>query len=128
MIPHTNWGIRWSNSSNKLVYVPKRDPRVEDPYTEGKYVRTFTHEMGHVFGIGDGYADPNAQPGIYRPDASDLGLIDADDVMVRQFDRLNISNTDIAMLILAYSQDEFQSFADYTGHKQSSYFNQEGKE
>ncbi|MBD5549643.1 MAG: hypothetical protein HDQ96_00465 [Lachnospiraceae bacterium] len=64
----------------------------------------------------------------YRPDAYNLGILDEDDIMRYQYDRLNISNTDIAMLILAYSQNEFQSFADYTGHKKSEYFSQEGKE
>lgn len=96
--------------------------------------------MGHVFGIDDGYPDKPSfvkdlalkSIGIthptYRPDAYDLGILDEDDVMRYQFDRLNISNTDIAMMILAYSQDEFQSFADYTGHKKSEYFSQGGKE
>ena len=84
-------------------------------------------EMGHVFRIGDGYADPNAAPGIYRPNASKLGLIDADDVMVSQYSRLNISNTDIGMLILAYWENEYQFFADYAGYRQSRYFEQEGK-
>ena len=28
------------------------------------------------------YADPNAEPGIYRPNASKLGIIDTDDIMV----------------------------------------------
>ena len=91
-------------------------------------------EMGHVFGIGDGYPDTRPlnelekeQGVIRRPDASELGLLDRDDIMVSQFGRLNISNTDIAMLILAYWGDEHQSFTNYTGHKQSKYFQREGK-
>ena len=80
-------------------------------------------EMGHVFGIGDGYPDSS----VGRPDANKLGLIDYEDVMEIHHNKLKISNIDIGMLILAYSSDEYQVFADYAGYKQSQYFHQEGK-
>ena len=72
------------------------DDRNEDPYTDETYVRTISHETGHVFGIGDGYPDTRPlnelekeQSVIRRPDASELGLLDRDDIMVSQFGRLN---------------------------------------
>lgn len=132
----------YSNSSDRELHMYRVDSR-KDPqtgliqkntYSDDEYARTVSHEMGHAFGIGDGYKDKRPLKwyekigGVTRrPDASKLGLIDDDDIMRYQFDRLNISNTDIGMLILAYQNDEWQSFADYTGHKQSEYFHQEGK-
>lgn len=106
-----------------------KDPRNPYPYTDEEYVRTITHEMGHVFGIDDGYIDSNKQYqdliGVTRrPDAQNLGLIEGDDIMRSQFSRWNISSADIAMFILAYANDEFQSYADYTHHKQLKYFGQ----
>ena len=132
-IPRTSHGVGdWSNTSDRTIFMHRVDSRVNYTFSDEEYVRTISHEMGHVFGIGDGYADPDADPkappGIYRPDASKLNLVDADDVMVSQYNRMNISNTDIGMLILAYWEDAHQSFADYTGHTQSQYFKQEGKQ
>ena len=131
--PYTTYN-GWSKSSSKKIHMYRWDDRNEDPYTDETYVRTISHETGHVFGIGDGYPDTRPlnelekeQSVIRRPDASELGLLDRDDIMVSQFGRLNISNTDIAMLILAYWGDEHQSFTNYTGHKQSEYFQREGK-
>ncbi len=130
-IPRTSHRGEWSNNSDRTIHMHRVDSRNGITFSDEKYVRTISHEMGHVFGIGDGYADPEADPnadlGIYRPDAHSLGLIDRDDVMRRQFSRLNISNTDIGMLILAYWENAHQSFSDYTGHKQSQYFKQGGK-
>lgn len=113
----------------------KTDSRNGYVFSDEEYARTMTHEMGHVFGIDDGYKDkddPNFIENIFgitkRPDASDLGLIDEDDVMLYQYNMLNISNADIGMLILAYSNNKFQSYANYTGHQKSKYFEQEGKQ
>lgn len=129
--PHTNYGGHpWSCPSDCTIYMYRWDPRNDIPYTDEQYARTMTHEMGHVFGIDDGYEDKSKimNGETKRPDAADLGLIDTDDVMRSQFMKLNVSNTDIGMLILAYSNYEFQSYADYTGHTKSQYFEQEGKE
>lgn len=49
------------------------------------------------------------------------------DVIKSQYSKLKISNIDIGMLILVYSSDEYQVFADYAEYKQSQYFHQEGK-
>lgn len=109
-----------------MYSIDSRGPYV---YSDDEFTRTVSHEMGHAFGVGDGYKDKRDLKWYERilgttrrPDAFDLNLIDEDDVMRYQFDRLNISSTDIGMLILAYSQDEYQSFADYTGFKKSVYF------
>ena len=79
-----------------------------------------------MLGIDDGYKDLTGVTG--RPDASKLGIIDKDDVMLSQFSRLNISNIDIEMFILAYADEQFQSYTDYINHKQSKIFKQEGKQ
>ena len=134
-IPRTSHRGEWSNNSDRTIHMHRVDSRVDYMFPDEEYVRTISHEMGHVFGIGDGYRDKRPlsdeekkQGVIRRPDASELGLIDDDDVMVSQFSRRNISNTDIGMMILAYWEDAHQSFSDYTGHKQSQYFKQEGKQ
>lgn len=132
-VSNTSYGLDWSNTTSKTIKMYRGDSRDDRVYTDDEYTRTVTHEMGHVFGIGDGYGvDPNwleDRLGITtRQDAADLGLIDRDDVMRKPHNNLNISNTDIGMLILAYSDNEHQSYTDFTGNKQSRYFEQEGKE
>ena len=132
-IPRANHGVgEWSNTSDRTIFMHRVDSRVNYTFSDEEYVRTISHEMGHVFGIGDGYADPNAipnaAPGIYRPDAFELGFIDENDVMRHRLKKLNISNADIGLLILAYWEDAHQSFTEFTGHRQSKYFQQEGKQ
>lgn len=125
-VPTTFRGVfDWSNSSTKAIYMFNRDLRNESPYSDLEYERTITHEMGHVFGIDDGYGDEqNILEKILgitvRPDAYELGIIDEDDVMHNAFGTLNISSTDIEMLILAYFTDSKQFYTDYSGHKKSS--------
>ena len=131
-IPHTNFGGHpWNCPSDCTIYMYRWDPRNDLPYPEEEYARTITHEMGHVFGIDDGYEDTSGKT--TRPDAYKLKVIDEYDVMRSQFKMLNVSNTDIGMLILAYSDYEYQSYADYTrsdytSRTKSKYFEQEGKE
>lgn len=134
-IPRTRCkSAKWSVSSSKIIKMYNVDSRTNHRFSMEEYERTITHEMGHVFGIEDGYkgAKPNFWQNIFgittRPDAYELGIIDKDDVMRYHYDRLNISNIDIGMLILAYWEGKHQSYADYTGHKQSNYFNHEEKE
>lgn len=111
------------------------DSRTGRTFSDEKYVRVISHEMGHVFGVGDGYKDDTPlskeekeQGVVRRPDAYNSGLIDEDDVMKYEYNRLNISDADIGLLILAYWEDEHQSFTEFTGHKQSKYFQRGGKQ
>lgn len=126
----------WCSSSYSSIYMYIHDYRSAEPYTDEQYLRTVAHEMGHVFGIDDGYPDvddplffENLFGVTQRPDAKDI--IDDDDVMRYNLDLLNISNVDIGMLICAYLTWKQQAYADYWMHNQSiyiDYINQGGKE
>lgn len=111
----------WSISGRKVIYMYNKHYVDEFPYTDEQYLRTITHEMGHVFGIDDGYS--------LGPRKIDSGIISENDIMNYQYNKLEISSQDIGMLIVAYTIGTFQAYADYGKRKQSDYIkNQKEKE
>ncbi|MBD5549642.1 MAG: hypothetical protein HDQ96_00460 [Lachnospiraceae bacterium] len=56
-ISHTNyeWGV-WRNTSGRTIHMYRIDSRKGYVFSDEQY-ETITHEMGHVFGIDDGYKD-----------------------------------------------------------------------
>ena len=82
------------------------------------YRNTITHEMGHVFGMDDGYEDDNfGNDNTLRPLAD---MLSEDDIMVNNhLEEAFVSNFDIQMLIIAAELGEWQYYMSYSGNIQS---------
>lgn len=77
------------------------------------FENTITHEFFHVFGVGDGYPNPNRG----RPRADMLGDFD---MMVLHLRRGSyISSYNIQMMIFAIASGEWQNFMSYGNYTQS---------
>lgn len=114
---NTSFFLSWS----------KRNPGGITMYTETaggtlrsgeEYSYTIMHEMGHIWGIDDGYPDSNYKnDNTLRPLAD---MLEENDIMVSDEKRgAHASNIDVQMAILAASTGEWQYFMPYKNHIQS---------
>ncbi len=102
---------RWSAYSPKAVFLQTGGGKSFDP----EYVRTVArHEFGHVLGLGDLYASDTddfggVAPGTYR-ELDSFHLFDKTYWAVMCSENAPVSNNDIEMVVMAFSENRYQSF------------------
>ena len=104
-------GIKWSVTSRKLIYIQSEDGKFED-YEEIRHVAK--HEFGHALGLGDLYESredsyPGVPEGTYR-ELDGYLISDRFYNLVMCDHHGPISNNDIEMIVLAFSENEMQHY------------------
>lgn len=104
-------GIKWKANSRKLIFIQSNDGKFSD-FDEIMHITK--HEFGHALGLGDLYScsDDNLQ-GVKKGTYSDLdsyAITDRVYNMVMCDYRGAISNNDIEMVVLAFSENKMQVF------------------
>ena len=110
---------RWSVHTTKTIYMQSASGRFDD---EDALRNTAKHEFGHVLGVGDMYASEVDSLGGVPPDKyGDIAafhLYDQEYYMVMCDENAPVSNNDVEMVVLAFSENRFQRFQpDNTGKK-----------
>ncbi len=104
-------GLKWSVRSRKIIYLRMYDGNYED-YEEISHV--IKHEFGHVLGLGDLYAEPEAglegvQGGTYY-DLDPYMTSDRFYRLVMCDHHAPVTDNDIEMAVLAFSENRSQEF------------------
>lgn len=114
-------GLKWSTKSRKLICIQSEDGKFDD-YEEIKHVAK--HEFGHALGLGDLYYSPvdsldGVETGSYKELDSFL-IADKLYNLVMCDHHGPVSNNDIEMVVLAFSEDEMQNYQAHYRQKKIS--------
>ena len=102
--------FKWSVNSRKNIYMNLSEKDLHDPY-EIKCVAK--HEFGHVLGLGDLYYEPGKLEGVAKGKYSELDsylISDKNYNLVMDDHHGVISNNDIEMIVLAFSENRAQLY------------------
>lgn len=102
---------RWSVSSRKIIVIQSADEDFDD---YGEFMHVAKHEFGHVLGLGDLYRSPadgleGVPEGTYE-ETDRYHLFDRVYNLVMCDHHGDISNNDIEMVILAFSENCMQNY------------------
>jgi hypothetical protein len=102
---------RWSVKSRKIIVIQSEDGRFRD---YGEIMHVAKHEFGHVLGLGDLYCSPG--DGLEGVPEGAYEETDKDHVFDRVYNLVMcdhhgpISNNDIEMVVLAFSENCMQNY------------------
>ena len=104
-------GIKWSVNSMKIIHMQMPDDNFDDLSEISDIAK---HEFGHVLGLGDLYRDDsNKMNGVKKDTFQELDdFYISDDMynLVMCDHHGNISNNDIEMIVLAFSENKIQLY------------------
>ena len=104
-------GIKWTAGSRKMIYIQSRDGRFAD-IEEIKHVAK--HEFGHAIGLGDLYeCRGDGLMGVENGTYDDLDCFAIGEKyynLVMCDHHAPVSNNDIEMVVLAFSENRMQNF------------------
>lgn len=104
-------GIKWSTKSMKVIYMQMPDDDFDDLNEISDVAK---HEFGHVLGLGDLYhSEEDKLYGVKKETFQELDdFYIANDIynLVMCDHHGNISNNDIEMIVLAFSENKFQLY------------------
>ena len=109
---------KWSTRSRRFIFLASQDDSFSDYYEIQSAVK---HEFGHVLGLGDLYASISEHlPGVERGTYSELDGYYINNLfynLVMCDHHGPVSNNDIEMAVLAFSNDEVQLYQKEPGFK-----------
>jgi len=108
---HVSYGFGgWSitNSGKMTVYTRTGEGTNERQRTETEFSNTVAHEFGHMLGLDDAYGEGS------RPEADITAEIPSNDIMRSHWGTPVITDNDIEMLVLAWSNNEMQHYRNYS--------------
>lgn len=109
---------KWSTRSRRFIFLASQDDSFSDYYEIQSAVK---HEFGHVLGLGDLYASISEHlPGVERGTYSELDGYYINNMfynLVMCDHHGPVSNNDIEMAVLAFSNDEVQLYQKEPGFK-----------
>lgn len=103
-------GIKWSVRSRKLIYIQQP---IFDQKSYKEVVHIVKHEFGHVLGLGDLYCENGKLNGVFCGEYEEL---DGYHITNRVYNLVMcdhhgiISNNDIEMVLLAFSENQRQNY------------------
>ena len=109
-------GVEWSVNSKKNIYLTLSDEKLHSEYETECIAR---HEFGHVLGLGDLYCEPGRIDGVEKGKYSELEsymIFDKCYNLVMDDCHGVISNNDIEMVVLAFSENRMQLYQPLTGY------------
>ncbi len=106
------FGLRgWSVTARRIIYLRMEEDRLED-YEETAHI--IKHEFGHSLGLGDLYAEPEAElngvPAGTYPELDSYRIQNRFYRLVMCDHHSPVTNNDIEMVVLAFSRNQGQMF------------------
>ncbi len=104
-------GMKWSVNSRKFIYIQSQTGMFDD-YEEIKHVAK--HEFGHALGLGDLYS--SSIDGLGGVDKGEYGELDSYYISGKAYNLVMcdhhgpVSNNDIEMVVLAFSENKMQLY------------------